>query len=141
MGSSTGYKQTQTFNSGILSDNQDNYFNGWTRVFLKYCDGSGHQGYNPKSVLYKGADLYFRGQNIKIAQFNSINQSNKIFTNEITHLVLTGESAGGLATFHWTNYLADQISKNTKYWSIPDSGIFIDEVNSITKKNSYRIWF
>jgi hypothetical protein len=141
LGSSTGYKQTQTFGSGILSDHPENYFNNWTRVFLKYCDGSGHQGTKTGPVLFKGAQLFFRGQNITIAQFNSINKSNKIFTDAVTHLVLTGESAGGLATFHWTNYLADNINKNTKYWSIPDSGIFIDDVNSITKQNSYRIWF
>ena len=141
LGSSTGYKATQTFGSGILSDDKDNYFNGWTRVFLKYCDGAGHQGTNSQSISYKGANLFFRGKNITIAQFDSINKSNKIFTDSITHLVLTGESAGGLAAFHWTNYLANAIDKNTKFWSIPDSGVFVDEVNTITKQNSYSIWF
>lgn len=141
LGSSTGYKQTQSFGSGILSDHADNYFNGWTRVFLKYCDGSGHQGYKKDAINYKGAMLYFRGHNITTAQFNSINKSNKIFTSAVTHLVLTGESAGGLATFHWTNYLASQLDKNTKFWSIPDSGVFVDEVNALTQQNSYRIWF
>jgi O-palmitoleoyl-L-serine hydrolase len=133
LGSSTGYQPTQTFGSGILSDHSDNYFNGWTRVFLKYCDGSGHQGSKKDAINYKGATLYFRGQDIKIAQFNSINKSNKIFTNAVTHLVLTGESAGGLAAFQWTNYLAAKLDKNTKFWSIPDSGVFVDEVNSITQ--------
>jgi len=42
---------------------------------------------------------------------------------------LTGESAGGLATFSWTNYIADRISKSTRFWSMPDSGIFVDEIN------------
>ncbi len=141
LGSSTGYKPTQTFSQGILSDHPENYFNGWTRVFLKYCDGSGHQGTRSEPVLYKGAQLFFRGQNITLAQFESINKSNKIFTNAVTNLVLTGESAGGLATFHWTNYLASKLAKETKFWSIPDSGVFIDETNSLSKVNSYRIWF
>lgn len=73
LGSSTGYKPTQSFGSGILSDHPDNYFNGWTRAFLKYCDGSGHQGTKSQPLSYKGANLYFRGQNITIAQFNAIN--------------------------------------------------------------------
>lgn len=55
--------------------------------------------------------------------------------------MLTGESAGGLATFHWTNYVASRVAKETKFWSIPDSGVFMDETNIITKQNSYRIWF
>lgn len=68
LGSSTGYKATQTFGQGILSDHFDNYFNNWTRVFFKYCDGSGHQGTRSQPILYKGAQLYFRGQNITRAQ-------------------------------------------------------------------------
>jgi hypothetical protein len=59
----------------------------------------------------------------------------------VTQLVLTGESAGGLATFHWTNYLQNNVSPTTKFWSIPDSGVFMDSTNILTKVNSYRIWF
>ena len=29
---------------GFLSDEQGNSFKNWTKVYLKYCDGSGHQG-------------------------------------------------------------------------------------------------
>jgi O-palmitoleoyl-L-serine hydrolase len=68
LGSSTGYRPTQDFGSGILSDNQFNYFNNWTRIFFKYCDGSGHQGTRSQPILYKGAQLFFRGQNITRAQ-------------------------------------------------------------------------
>ena len=69
LGSSTGYQPTHTFAQGILSNQADNYFKGWTRVFLKYCDGSGHQGTRSDALLYKGAQLFFRGQNITLAQF------------------------------------------------------------------------
>ena len=44
LGSSTKYPSSMTFSSGILSDDKDNYFNNWTRIYLTYCDGSGHQG-------------------------------------------------------------------------------------------------
>jgi hypothetical protein len=90
LGSSAGYAKTLSFSQGILSDDEDNYFRTWTKVFLKYCDGSGHQGTRSKPILYKGADLYFRGQNITVAQFDAINQENKIYTSAVTHLVLTG---------------------------------------------------
>ena len=55
--------------------------------------------------------------------------------------MLSGESAGGLAAFHWTDYLAAKVSPSTKFWSIPDSGVFIDAPNKLTGQNSYRIWF
>lgn len=61
LGSSTSYGPTQTFSNGILSDDKDNYFKSWTKVFLKYCDGSGHQGSRALPILYKGAELFFRG--------------------------------------------------------------------------------
>jgi hypothetical protein len=44
---------------------------------------------------------------------------------------LTGGSAGGLATYHWSNWLADH-SKG-KVWSVPDSGLFLDVVNIYSK--------
>lgn len=94
-----------------MSDREENYFKEWTKIFFKYCDGSGHQGSRAKPILYKGSNLYFRGQDITIAQFNSVNKIHKIFSSDVTHLLLTGESAGGLATLSWTNYVAERISK------------------------------
>jgi hypothetical protein len=73
LGSSTTYPETMSFSSGILSSDGDNYFNGWTRIYLRYCDGSGHQGSRSQPVLYKGAEIFFRGQNITIARFHEIN--------------------------------------------------------------------
>ena len=65
LGSSTKYSDSIKFTNGILSDDKDNYFNNWTRIFLKYCDGSGHQGSRKDPILYKGAQLFFRGKDIK----------------------------------------------------------------------------
>jgi hypothetical protein len=110
-------------------------------VFLKYCDGSGHQGTRSAPLLYKGAQLFFRGQNVTLAQFASVDKLLGIFGRQVTELVISGESAGGLATFHWTNYLQSKVAVTTKFWSIPDSGVFIDAENILTKKNTYRIWF
>jgi hypothetical protein len=51
-----------------------------------------------------------------------------------------GDSAGGLATYLWTNYVVDK-AKNAKVWSLPDSGIFLDSINKNTKLHSYKIGF
>jgi hypothetical protein len=141
LGSSTRYDSTQTFTEGVLSDDKENYFRNWTRVFIKYCTGSGHQGTRAKPLLYKGADLYFRGHNVTNAQFNLMNQTLGIFTANVAQLVLTGESAGGLAVFHWADQLASHINTATKFWAIPDSGVFLDEADSRNGLYSYRIWF
>jgi hypothetical protein len=56
----------------MLSIDDNNYFKDWTRVLLWYCDGSGHQGSKLDPVDYKDKNLYFRGHNITLAQFDSL---------------------------------------------------------------------
>ncbi len=47
-------------------------------------------------------------------------------------VIITGISAGGMATYFWTNYLYDR-SVNKQVYSVPDSGLFlIDYVNPFT---------
>ena len=92
---------------------------------MKYCDGTGHQGYKKDPIDYKGVKLYFRGHNVTEGQLNSIDKNHKLFS-EATEIVVTGQSAGGLATFLWTNYIAKRAPKTAKVWSLPDSGIFLD---------------
>ena len=92
-----------------------NHFKDWTIAHLKYCDGTGHQGYKRDPVGYKGEDLYFRGTNVTLAQLHSIDLATKMFAFA-TEIAVTGQSAGGLATFLWTNYIADKKpSKRTPY--------------------------
>ena len=53
------------------------------------------------------------------------------FYNKDT-IVITGKSAGGIATFFWANYLFEN-SKSSKVYAIPDSGLFItDFVSPLT---------
>lgn len=44
-------------------------------------------------------------------------------------IVMTGVSAGGMATYQWTNYLF-QNTKKAKVYGIPDSGFFITDYYS-----------
>lgn len=71
-GSSKSYPSTIQFNDGILSNNIQNNFKDWTRVFLKYCDGSGRQGTRKNPLSYKGSNLYFRGHNATVGQLNTL---------------------------------------------------------------------
>ena len=90
LGSSTTYGNTLSVSYGILSDDPSNYFKNWTRAFLKYCTGSGHQGTRTNPVEYKGSKLYFRGRNVTISQFDALDKMVKIFSSSVSQLVLTG---------------------------------------------------
>ncbi len=53
LGSSKKYPDNFTVGDGILSTNQLNSFNDFTKVIFKYCDGSGHQGTRSIPIKYK----------------------------------------------------------------------------------------
>lgn len=74
LGSSSAYPQTMSQAVGLLSDEPSNYFKDWTKVYLKYCDGSGHQGSASSPISYKDRKLYFRGQNVTIGQLESLDK-------------------------------------------------------------------
>jgi len=72
LGSSKNYPATVSFTSGFISNNVKNQFKDHTKVFLKYCDGSGHQGYKAAPVDYQGSKVYFRGSNITMSVMEEI---------------------------------------------------------------------
>jgi len=46
---------------------------------------------------------------------------------DATDVIITGQSAGGLATYNWANYIKTNIVKpSAKIVAAPDSGIFLD---------------
>lgn len=72
LGSSKNRPATITTAAGLGSGDDKNFFKDWTKVFLTYCDGSGHQGYKKDPIEYKGAKLYFRGEKVVKGHFNSL---------------------------------------------------------------------
>jgi len=90
--------QDGTFLGGDPKQNI-NFYN-WHRFDFPYCDGSGHQGHVSGEMEIKGEKLFFRGHS------NTLNGLNFVFENvkfsDIDTIVITGCSAGGLATFYWT---------------------------------------
>lgn len=139
LGSSKNYTETISTSNGVLSINEENNFKNWTRVFLKYCTGTGHQGTKKSPVPYKGTNLFFRGHNVTVSMLNLLEKNNKLFSGA-KQVVVGGDSAGGLAVFLWTNYIKDRV-KNGKVWALPDSGIFLDGMNIVTGKHDYRSIF
>jgi hypothetical protein len=57
---------TITYSNNIFSKHPDNYFRNWKKIYLNYCDGSGHQGTRKDPVEVDGQKIYFRGHNITV---------------------------------------------------------------------------
>jgi hypothetical protein len=136
MGSSANLQPTLKTTKGILAREKKDYFKDWKKIHFNYCDGSGHQGYRTDAIEYMNTKLYFRGHNITIERFEDLEKRIGLFT-KASQVVITGGSAGGLATYTWTNYLADRLQK-AKYFSAPDSGLFYDAINKKTGNYSYK---
>jgi hypothetical protein len=118
---------------GLISLNEPRYQN-WTKVLFAYCDGSMMQGGSDSPVSYKDTKLYFRGGRIMRSHFKYlINQYNM---DKASKIMLTGGSAGGLASILWGNYLQSIVSTPSSVIVIPDSAIFI---NSTTFKDNQAL--
>lgn len=52
-------------------------------------------------------------------------------------IIVTGGSAGGLATFFWANYVREK-AKAKNVYAVPDSGIFLDSPRLSNHQYTYR---
>lgn len=89
-----------------------------------YCDGSEYTGSRNDPISYKDKKLYFRGYNNVMEQFRYLDQELDFYNGDT--IVITGVSAGGMATYLYSNYLLDN-TKKAKVYAMPDSGLFIGE--------------
>jgi len=82
LGSSKNYPKSYNLSGwGLLAgeSNVNRLFYDWTRIYIKYCTGTGHQGTKTASISYKGKNLWFRGHNVTIAILDSLQKSHGIF--------------------------------------------------------------
>jgi len=102
----------------------------WNAVFLRYCDGGSLSGDKPTpTVVDQNTTIHFRGRAILDAEIESL--LNDRGMNEATDVVVSGCSAGGLATFlhcdHWATAIMTATNGAAKVVCMPDSGFFLDE--------------
>jgi hypothetical protein len=129
LGSSKGYKPTSAQNGGYFStspvDNPMMY--NWNSVFMPYCDGGSFSGNNDTVQPYQGATLHWRGKRIREAVYEELIANHGL--KSATDVVISGCSAGGLATFLHTDQWCDALAgdaKGVKCVGMPDSGFFLD---------------
>lgn len=121
---SSNYMEKQIEFTGILSnkasENPD-FFN-WNRVKVRYCDGASFsgEGYN------KAAGLFFRGQRIWLAAMDELMSQG---LHNADQALLSGCSAGGLATILHCDEFNGLLPKHTKVKCLADAGLFLDAVD------------
>ena len=93
-------------------------------MFINYCDGSLHQGDNESPVEYKGTLLYFRGARIVRSHFKWLIDTYEM--DKASKIILSGGSAGAVASYLWGNYLMSLVNNPDSVYIIPDSGIFVN---------------
>lgn len=122
-GSSKYMEKTLPF-TGILSNNAEENpdFYNWNRVKLRYCDGASFSGNSEN----KDAQLYFRGQQIWLAAMEELMS---LGMNNAKKALLSGCSAGGLASILHCDEFGDMLPHTTKVKCLSDAGMFLDAVD------------
>mmetsp|Transcript_93380 Transcript_93380/g.166088 ORF Transcript_93380/g.166088 Transcript_93380/m.166088 type:complete len:414 (+) Transcript_93380:85-1326(+) len=130
LGSTKSDKNMSALDGGYFSmDPQQNpLMHNWNAVELRYCDGASLSGDKETPASVSGSTLHYRGRAILDAEIKSLLFDRGM--KEATDVVVSGCSAGGLATFLHCDHWADAIkeaSPAAKVACMPDSGFFLDE--------------
>jgi hypothetical protein len=146
LGSTKGDKNTSSLNSGdtSLDPKQNPLMYNWNSIEVRYCDGASVSGDKATPTAVGNVTLQFRGRSILDAEIKSI--LNDRGMNKATDVIISGCSAGGLATFLHCDHWAEAISSATKGNSngaakvacMPDSGFFLDEDRNPTYGSKMR---
>jgi hypothetical protein len=114
---------------GFLSRNCtiNPHFCEFSVFYLRYCSGDLFSGSRDQPAQYQGTNLYFKGQNIRLAALAHIAEMSQQL--KFTEFIYSGDSAGGLSTFvnspsDITNVLFNAIPTLQKAAAIPLSGLF-----------------
>jgi len=96
----------------------------WNKIFLYYCDGGSFSGNNNTVTEYKDVKLYFRGFHNLMAYKRDLDIRHGF--RKATDVVISGCSAGGLATYLHLDWWKQNLITLTKVIGLPDSGFFLD---------------
>ncbi|KAL7582488.1 hypothetical protein Lser_V15G44848 [Lactuca serriola] len=134
-GSSNRFEKQLAF-TGILSNKAEenpDFFN-WNRVKVRYCDGASFAGDSED----KANDLQFRGQKIWLAAMEELMSQGM---RNADQALLSGCSAGGLASILHCDEFHSLFSGSTKVKCLADAGMFMDAVDvsgGHTLRNMYE---
>ena len=117
-------------NTGLMMHNAThNPMAAASKVFIAYCSSDSHAG-NRSAGASDGigtSKWHFRGKEIVKAVLADLLRHDGL--DSATRFLLTGGSAGGMATINnadWVKGMISEIAPTAKYLAMPDSGYFLD---------------
>ncbi|KAF3330514.1 pectin acetylesterase 5-like protein [Carex littledalei] len=130
---SSNHMEKQVPFIGILSNlpSQNPDFYNWNKVKVRYCDGASFSG-DVETTEHKGTTLYFRGLRIWEAIMDDLLLKGLANAKKA---LLTGCSAGGLATYIHCDDFKALLPKTKTVKCMADGGFFLD-VNDISGRRS-----
>ncbi|KAM0831740.1 hypothetical protein ACQ4PT_065339 [Festuca glaucescens] len=138
LGSSAFMKPIQFAGSGILDSDQhlNPDFYNWNKVYVRYCDGASFSG-DAEGRAQDGSILHFRGLRIYEAVIDELMKKGLA---KATEALLTGCSAGGLATLLHCDDFSARFPKEASVKCLADAGFFLD-AKDISRERSFRANF
>lgn len=117
------YMERQIIFSGILSNkpSENPDFYNWNRVKVRYCDGASYFGDVEDEI--QEYNIYFRGQRIWQAIMHDLLVKGM---DKADQGLLSGCSAGGLASFLHCDNFKELFSRHAKVKCLGDAGLFMD---------------
>ena len=114
---------------GLMAPNNEtnafNPFGDFNFVWVAYCDGSSLTSDADLPVVHNGTQLYMRGRAILDAILAEL-EATAGFLTASTEVIVSGTSAGGLATYLHASYIASRLPAGAKVVACPDAGFFFD---------------
>ncbi|KAL1830557.1 hypothetical protein ACET3Z_000208 [Daucus carota] len=109
----------------MLSDQESEnpYFYNWTRVYVRYCDGSSYVGDREKPYVGNNTTVYFRGARVFKAVMEDLLEKGM---KHASNALLTGCSAGGLGALLQCDNFRSILPESAKVKCAADAGFFID---------------
>ena len=105
--------------------NDFNPFGEWNFVWLAYCDGSSFTSDKDAPVVVNGTNVFMRGRAILDAHLAEL-EATAGFLSTATEVIVSGTSAGGLATYLHASYVASRLTSGGSTVAVPDAGFFFD---------------
>jgi hypothetical protein len=120
------FDSTPNIAMGFMDDAAENAFGNWSFAFVQYCDGSSWtSGREAPLSVNDGTQLYFRGS-ANIAAIVADLEAAFAFVSSAQEVVLSGTSAGGLATILTADRWQALLRPSTRFAAIVDSGFFLN---------------
>jgi hypothetical protein len=113
---------------GVLANFTESPIGEYNAVMIEYCDGASFSSNREDPITVNGRQIWFRGRRNLDAMLAYLDQLGGLLSNS-TEVILTGDSAGGLATYMHANAVAGAVqskSPKAKVVAVPGAGYFLD---------------